>query len=135
MTTEVEFWSQTNQDFRRGGHRSRRASLWAAASVVAYSRIPGMARSTTITISGKHVQISDEQIFLATRDQTPGTPQTYVVLVNDVLWPPTQLIRSATGVAASSGETTNYNSHAALKALTSWGSPRSSGWNTKRGER
>jgi hypothetical protein len=51
-----------------------------------------MARSTTITISGNPIQISDEQIFLATRDQTPGNPQTYAVLVNNVLWPPTQLI-------------------------------------------
>ncbi|MFF0530066.1 hypothetical protein ACFYT3_16935 [Nocardia amikacinitolerans] len=80
-----------------------------------------MTRSTTITINGNHVQLTDEQIFLATRDQTPGTPQTYVVLVNNVLWPPTQLIRSATGVPASAGETTNYNSHAALKALNELG--------------
>jgi hypothetical protein len=82
-----------------------------------------MARSTTITISGNPIQISDEQIFLATRDQTPGNPQTYAVLVNNVLWPPTQLIGLATGVPGSSGETRNYNSHTALKALNELGFP------------
>lgn len=81
-----------------------------------------MARpTTTITISGNPVQISDEQIFLATRDQTPGTPQTYAVLVNNTLWPPLQIIGLATGVPASSGQTTNYNSHTALKALNALG--------------
>lgn len=77
--------------------------------------------TTTITISGNPVQITDEQVFLATRDQTPGTPQTYAVLVNNALWPPTQLIGLATGVPGKSGETSNYNSHAALKALNELG--------------
>ncbi|MGQ4596606.1 hypothetical protein [Nocardia sp. R6R-6] len=80
-----------------------------------------MALSTSITISGNAVQISDEQIFLATRDQTPGKPRLYAVLVNNVLWPPKQLIGLATGVPGSSGATTNYNSHAALKALNELG--------------
>ncbi|MFD4407907.1 hypothetical protein ACFWPH_34645 [Nocardia sp. NPDC058499] len=81
-----------------------------------------MARSTTtITINGNPVQISDEQIFLATRDQTPGTPQTYAVFVNHALWPPIQLIALATGVPGTSGKTNNYNSHAALKALNELG--------------
>lgn len=81
-----------------------------------------MARSTTtITMNGNPVQISDEQIFLATRGQTPGTPQTYAVFVNNAPWPPTQLIGLTTGVPARSRETTNYNSHAALKALNELG--------------
>ncbi|MBF6157651.1 hypothetical protein [Nocardia cyriacigeorgica] len=81
-----------------------------------------MSRSTsTITISGNPVQISNEQIFLATRDQTPGAVQTYAVLVNNALWSPTQLIGLATGVPARSGESSNYNSHAALKALNELG--------------
>ncbi|MEU6831108.1 hypothetical protein ABZ894_20860 [Nocardia beijingensis] len=81
-----------------------------------------MARSTTtITISGNPIQISDEQIFLATRDQTPRPPQTYAVLVNNILWPPTQLIGLATGVQASVSGTNNYNSHTALKALNELG--------------
>ncbi|WP_331758007.1 hypothetical protein OG225_41850 (plasmid) [Nocardia sp. NBC_01377] len=75
-----------------------------------------MARSTTITINGSAVQISDEQIFLATRDKIPETPEIYVVLVNNALWPPLQLIRSATGLP-----TGNYNSHSALKALNELG--------------
>ncbi|WP_459545163.1 hypothetical protein [Nocardia sp. X0981] len=77
--------------------------------------------TTTITMNGNSVEISDEQIFLATRDQTPGTPQTYAVFVNNALWPPTQLIGLATGMPSRSGETTNYNSHAALKALNELG--------------
>ncbi|WP_280435136.1 hypothetical protein [Nocardia carnea] len=81
-----------------------------------------MTRSTTtITINGNPVQISDEQIFLATRDQTPGTPQIYAAFVNNALWPPTQLIGLATGVPGKSGETYNYNSHAALRALNELG--------------
>lgn len=76
-----------------------------------------MARSTTITINSNHVQISDEQIFLATRDQTPESPRTYVTLVNNVPWPPKQLLRLATG----SEETTDFNTHTALKALNELG--------------
>lgn len=77
--------------------------------------------TTTITISGTPVPLEDEQIFLATRNQTPKTPQTYAVLVNNALWPPTQLIALATGIPANSGSTTNYNSHTALKALNELG--------------
>ncbi|NKX88139.1 hypothetical protein [Nocardia coubleae] len=78
-----------------------------------------MARSTMITINSTQIHLSDEQVFLATRGRTPETPKTYVVLVNNALWPPMQLIRLATG----SGQTAEFNSHTALKALNELGFP------------
>ncbi|WP_280250268.1 hypothetical protein [Nocardia abscessus] len=80
-----------------------------------------MASPTKIMIRGEHVEITADQVFLATRDQTPDKPHTYGVLVNGVLWPPLQLIALATGVPGNSGDTRNYNSHTALKALNELG--------------
>ncbi|MGW0047110.1 hypothetical protein OG935_06140 [Nocardia cyriacigeorgica] len=80
-----------------------------------------MARSTTITMNGNPVEITDDQVFLATRDQIPGALRTYGVLVRNVLWTPKQLIALATGVPGRSGEARNHNSHAALEALNDLG--------------
>ncbi|MFD7847004.1 hypothetical protein ACFV4K_29260 [Nocardia sp. NPDC059764] len=77
--------------------------------------------NTTITINGGSVQLTDDQVFLATRGQTPDKIQTYAVLVNGTLWPPIQLITLATGTPGSGGSVNNYNSHAALKALSELG--------------
>ncbi|UFS99593.1 hypothetical protein [Nocardia huaxiensis] len=80
-----------------------------------------MARSTMITINGSSVQLTDDQVFLATRSRKPEKIQTYAVLVNDTVWPPIQLITLATGVPGTAAGTTNYNSHTALKALNDLG--------------
>ncbi|MFC7428191.1 hypothetical protein [Nocardia tengchongensis] len=80
-----------------------------------------MVSSTTIMISGRPVQLTDDEVFLATRERTPDKIQTYGVLVNGTLWPPIQLMTLVTGIPGSADSVNNYNSHTALKTLDELG--------------